>query len=86
MKYDIPIDLCPKCNNKRITIIRGKSYEQEYSLSGKCVRKQKYGDITYMLLKCNKCGWKSKSWSEAGYEDEEEYRELQEMWLRRNNL
>lgn len=85
MRCDIPIDFCPKCNNKRITVVMGKQYENEYSLSGRCIRKTKDGDITYMLLKCNKCGWQSKSWNEVGYEDKKEYIELQELWLRRNN-
>lgn len=84
MRYDIPIDFCPKCNNKRITIVMGKQYENEYSLTGKCIRKTKYGDTTYMLLKCNRCGWKSGSWNEANYENEKEYEELQELYIRRN--
>ena len=37
--YDIPIDFCPKCKNKRIRVVMGFSYEAEYSLSGKCLRK-----------------------------------------------
>lgn len=84
MRYDIPIDFCPKCNNKRITIIMGKQYEKEYSLTGKCIRSSRDRYVTYMMLKCNKCKWKSSSWSEAGYEDEEEYEKLQEIYLERN--
>lgn len=82
MRYDIPIDFCPKCKNKRITVVMGKSIETEYSLSGKCIRKQKHGDMTYMLLKCNKCGWVSHAWSEAGYEDEKEFIELQNIYIK----
>lgn len=85
MEYDIPIDFCPKCNNKRITIVMGKQFEKEYSLSGKCIRKTKDGYTTYMFLKCNKCGWHSKSWNEVGYEDKEEYEELEKIYLERNN-
>lgn len=84
MRYDIPIDFCPKCNNKRITVVMGKQYEHEYSLTGKCIRKSRDGYTTYMLLKCNKCGWQSKSWNEAGCEDEQEWDKLQELWIKRN--
>lgn len=84
MRYDIPIDFCPKCNNKKIIVVMGKQYEHEYSLSGKCIKKTRDGCTTYMLLRCNKCGWISKSWNEAGYEDEKEYEELQEFYLKRS--
>lgn len=82
MRYDLPIDFCPKCKNKRITIAMGESIEVEYSLSGKCIRRQRYGDTTYMMLKCNKCGWQSHPWSEAGYEDEKEFEELQNIYIK----
>lgn len=86
MTYEIPIDFCPKCNNKRIRVIQGKTYEVEYSLTGKCLKKyDKFPDTTYTLLKCPKCGWQSKTWNEAGYEDKEEYEELEKLWIRRNN-
>lgn len=82
MVYDIPIDFCPKCNNKRITIIQGKSIECAYSLTGKCIKKQKYGDVTYTLLKCNKCGWQSQPWGEFGF-DKKEWEELEEIYLKK---
>ena len=82
MRYDIPIDFCPKCKNKRITVVMGKKIENEYSLSGKCIKRQRDGDTTYMLLKCNKCGWVSHAWSEAGYEDEKEFIELQNIYIK----
>lgn len=85
MEYEIPIDFCPKCFNKKITVVMGIQYEHEYSLKGKCIKKGKDGHITYTLLKCNKCGWHSKSWNEAGYEDKEEYEELEKIYLERNN-
>ncbi|MCI8446479.1 MAG: hypothetical protein HFH31_03175 [Bacilli bacterium] len=53
-------------------------YENEYSLSGKCLKKGTYSYTAYTLLKCT-CGWQSKSWNEAGYEDKEEYEELEKM-------
>lgn len=77
--FDIPINFCPKCKNKRIKIVQGKIYENEYSLSGKCLKKGTYSYTTYTLLKCTKCGWQSKAWSEVGYEDKEEYEELEKM-------
>lgn len=82
--YDIPIDFCPKCKNKKIRVVMGQSYENEYSLSGKCLKKGRYGSMTYMLLRCPKCGWKSHSWNECGFEDEKEYDELQRIYLEEN--
>ena len=84
MIYDIPINFCPKCNNKKIIVVMGKQYENEYSLTGKCIKKSKNSYTTYTLLKCNKCGWISKTWNEAGYEDGKEYEELQELYLKRS--
>lgn len=83
--YDIPIDFCPKCKYKRIRVIMGFSYEAEYSLSGKCLRKyDRNPDTTYTCLKCPKCGWVSHPWSEGGYEDFEEYQELERIYLEAN--
>lgn len=83
--YDIPIDFCPKCKNKRIRVIMGFSYEAEYSLSGKCLRKyDRNPDTTYTCLKCPKCGWVSHPWSEATYDDFEEYQELERIYLEAN--
>lgn len=81
MRRDIPIDFCPKCKNKKITVIMGKSFEYEYSLTGKCIRKQKFGDTTYMLLKCNKCGWQSEPWNEECC-NTEEYKKLEEIYIK----
>lgn len=78
--YDIPIDFCPKCNNKKITVVQGKSFEYEYSLTGKCIKKTKYGYTTYTLLKCNKCGWQSEPWNEAGMNNKE-WEELEKIYL-----
>ena len=80
MVYDIPIDFCPKCNNKKITIVQGRSSEYEYSLTGKCIKKQKHGDVTYTLLKCRRCGWQSQPWHEA-YLDKKEWDELEKIYL-----
>lgn len=83
--YDIPIDFCPKCKNKRIRVVMGLTYEAEYSLSGKCLKKyDKFPDTTYMALKCPKCGWVSHSWSEGGYENRDEYEMLERMYLEEN--
>ena len=83
--YDIPIDFCPKCKNKRIRVIMGFSYEAEYSLSGKCLRKyDRNPDTTYTCLKCPKCKRVSHPWSEATYEDFEEYKELERIYLEAN--
>ena len=79
--FYIPINFCPKCKNKKIRVVQGKSLEVEYSLTGKCLKKQKFPDTTYTLLKCSKCGWQSKSWGEAGFEDREEYEQLEEKYL-----
>lgn len=80
MVYDIPIDFCPKCNNKKITIVQGRSFEYEYSLTSKCIKKQKHGDVTYTLLNCRKCGWTSKPFGEFGF-DKEEWNELEKIYL-----
>lgn len=80
-EFYIPIDFCPKCGNKRIIVVQGKSFEYEYSLTGKCIRKTRFGDTTYTLLKCKKCGWSSSPWNEAKYENEEEYKKLEEIYL-----
>lgn len=48
--YDIPIDFCPKCKNKKIRVVLGQSFEAQYSLSGKCLKKQRFPDTTYTLL------------------------------------
>ncbi len=82
MIYDIPIDFCPKCGNKKITIVQGRSIEYEYSLTGKCIKKQKCGDATYSLLKCRKCGWTSKPFGEVGF-DEKEWEELAQIYLKK---
>lgn len=79
---DIPIDFCPKCKNKKIRVVMGKSFEYEYSLTGKCLRKQRFPDTTYTALKCNKCGWQSSTWNEAGFEDIKEYQELETIYLK----
>lgn len=79
--FYIPIDFCPKCKNKKIIVVQGKNFEHQYSLTGKCIKKTKFPDTTYTLLKCNKCGWKSGSWNEAGFENEKEYRELEKLYL-----
>lgn len=76
---DIPIDFCPKCNNKKIRVVLGRSFEEEFSLSGKCLKRQRFPDTTYIILKCTKCGWQSEPMGEAcGFEEfkklEEEYR------------
>lgn len=39
MVYEIPINFCPKCDNKRIIVVQGKTAEYEYSLTGKCLKK-----------------------------------------------
>lgn len=83
MIVDIPIDFCPKCKNKKIIVVIGKTFEYNYSLTGKCIKKQKYGDTTYTLLKCNKCGWQCEPWSETGI-NQEEYSELEKIYLERN--
>lgn len=83
--YDIPIDFCPKCKNKRIRVVMGFSYEAECSLSGKCLKKyDRNPDTTYTCLKCPKCGWVSHPWGEGGYEDFEEYQELERIYLEAN--
>lgn len=83
--FDIPIDFCPKCKNKRIRIVMGKTYEVEYSLTGKCIKtyhkKGIYDDTTYILLKCTKCGWQSEPWSESGF-NENEWEELNEIYIK----
>ena len=79
-EFYIPIDFCPKCKNKKIRVVQGKQFEYEYSLTGKCIKKSRFGYTTYTLLKCNKCGWISSSWNETGYEDEEEYRTLKNIF------
>lgn len=85
--YDIPIDFCPKCKNKKIRVVLGLTYEAEYSLSGKCLKKHdKFPDTTYTLLKCPKCGWLSSSWSEAGMENPEEYEYLEQLYLKENGV
>ena len=28
---DIPIDFCPKCNNEKIRVVLGRSFEEEFS-------------------------------------------------------
>lgn len=80
--FYIPIDFCPKCKNKKITVVQGKSFEYEYSLTGKCIKRTKYPETTYTLLRCRKCGWASGSWNECGYEKPEEYKELEELYLK----
>lgn len=83
--YDIPIDFCPKCKNKRIRVVMGLTYEAEYSLSGRCLRKyDRNPDTTYICLKCPKCGWVSHPWGEYGIEDAEEYQELERIYLEAN--
>lgn len=82
--YDIPIDFCPKCKNKRIRVVMGFSYEAEFSLSGKCLKKQHFPDTTYTLLLCPKCGWKSSPWGEWGFKDYKEYQELEKLYLEEN--
>lgn len=83
--YDIPIDFCPECKNKRIRVVMGFTYEAEYSLSGKCLKKyDKFPDTTYTCLKCPKCGWVSHCWNENLIEDEEEYKELERIYLEAN--
>lgn len=85
--YDIPIDFCPKCKNKKIRVVMGFTYEAEYSLSGKCLKKyDKFPDTTCTLLKCPKCGWTSSSWSEAGMENPEEYEYLEQLYLKENGV
>lgn len=67
---DIPIDFCPKCNNEKIRVVLGRSFEEEFSLSGKCLRKQHFPDTTYTILKCTKCGWQSEPFGEGcGFEE-----------------
>ena len=83
--YDIPIDFCPKCKYKRIRVVMGFTYEAEFSLSGKCLRKyDRFPDTAYMLLRCPKCGWCSHSWGEGSIEDVEEYQELERIYLEAN--
>ena len=85
--YDIPIDFCPNCKNKKIRVVLGLTYEAEYSLSGKCLKKHdRFPDTTYTLLKCPKCGWTSSSWSEAGMENPEEYEYLEQLYLKENGV
>lgn len=81
MVYEIPINFCPKCGNKRIIVVQGKTAEYEYSLTGKCLKKGRFPDTTYTVLKCRKCGWNSKTWNEAGFEDIKEYEELERIYL-----
>ena len=81
-EFYIPIDFCPKCKNKKRRVVEGKNFEYEYSLTGKCLKKNKYPKTTYTLLHCTKCGWASASWNECGYEDYKEYQELEETYLR----
>lgn len=85
--YDIPINFCPKCKNKKIRVVLGLTYEAEYSLSGKCLKKHDmFPDTTYALLKCPKCGWASSSWSEASMENPEEYEYLEQLYLKENGV
>lgn len=81
-EFYIPIDFCPKCKNKKIRVVQGKTFEHEYSLTGKCLKKTKYPETTYTLLHCTKCGWTSAAWSESGYEDYKEYQELEKIYLK----
>lgn len=81
-EFYIPIDFCPKCKNKRIRVVQGKTFEHEYSLTGKCLKKTHFPDTTYTLLRCPKCGWISGAWNEAGIENPEEYRELEEIYIK----
>lgn len=86
MAIDIPINFCPKCKNKRIRVVQEKTFEAEYSLTGKCLHKSKSTDTTYTLLKCTKCGWKSSTWTERGlYENKEEYEELEKIYWEAQN-
>ena len=84
-EFYIPIDFCPKCKNKRIRVVQGKSFEYEYSLTGKCLKKSHHLDTTYTLLRCHKCGWASGAWGEGGYENPKEYQELEELYLKEKN-
>ena len=81
----IPIDFCPKCKNKRIRVVQGKTFEYEYSLTGKCLKKTHFPETTYTLLRCQKCGWVSGVWNEAGIENPEEYKELEELYIKEKN-
>lgn len=81
-EFYIPIDFCPKCKNKKIRVVQGKTSEYEYSLTGKCLKKTKYPETIYTLLHCTKCGWTSTAWNEGGYEDYKEYQELEEIYLK----
>lgn len=83
-EFFIPIDFCPKCKNKKIRVIQGKTFECEYSLSGRCLKKSRFPETTYTLLHCTKCGWTSGSWNEAGYEDYKEFQELEELYRKEN--
>ena len=83
--FYIPIDFCPKCKNKKIRVVQGKSLEYEYSLTGKCLKKSHSLHTTYTMLRCPKCGWISGSWNEAGIENPKEYEELEELYLKERN-
>ena len=78
---DIPIDFCPKCNNEKIRVVLGRSFEEEFSLSGKCLRRQYFPDTTYTILKCTKCGWKSEPFGDSG--GFEEFEKLSKIYRER---
>lgn len=66
---------------KKIRVVLGRSFEEEFSLSGKCLRKQHFPDTIYTILKYTKCGWQSEPMGEAcGLE---EFRKLAEEYIKK---
>lgn len=56
---DIPIDFCPKCNNEKIRVVLGRSFEEEFSLSGKCLKKAVFPRYYLYYIKMHKM-WLAK--------------------------
>lgn len=53
---------CPKCGSERISICKGVEISVEENLkTGKILKKDRFGSITFWSYKCRKCGWVSET-------------------------